>query len=244
MQRSLFLALLVMFLFLPSSGLVAGAPRSQPRVLILSSVEKQYPMQYLNQETAELQQAGYNVTFLTGNATTVGAIVAQLDRYSIVIWRTETYNLGNTTYWYLAQPANQTVLSSYGKPAGTIMAANGMVAVSADFFISMFGPKSLSNVKLAILVASVTFPIAQDFIAAGVETTIDFYPNNYYPSLTVSSSLFDWVIQSLVGYLTTGSMVKDAVYKTIYNYEYASSLDDSYLPPISYLGNGFLQITQ
>jgi len=36
--------------------------------------------------------------------------------------------------------------------------------------------------------------------------------------------------------------VRDAIYKTIYNYDYVGSLDDSYLPPISFLGDGNLQV--
>jgi len=244
MQRILFVALMAMVLFIASPGVMASAPKHQSQVLILSSTEKQYPMQYVNQETSEFEQVGYNVTFLTGNTITLSQLAAQLDHYDIVIWRTDTYFYGNTTYWYLGQPANQTVLAAYGKPSGAITAANGLLAVSADYFDTIFGPKSLANVKLAIVIASTSHDIAQEFIAAGVETTIDLYPNYYYPTLNVSTSLFDWVIQAVVGYLTTGSMVKDAVYNTIYNYEYASSLDDSYLPPVQYLGNGFLQITQ
>jgi hypothetical protein len=36
--------------------------------------------------------------------------------------------------------------------------------------------------------------------------------------------------------------VSDSIAKTIYNYEYVSSLNDIYLPPISFLGDGNLQI--
>jgi hypothetical protein len=79
--------------------------------------------------------------------------------------------------------------------------------------------------------------IAQVLITAGVKTTIDFYK-----TLAAPLSLFDWVTKSLIDYLTRGSTVRDSIAKTIYNYAYVSSLDDSYLPPISFLGDGNLQI--
>jgi hypothetical protein len=119
-----------------------------------------------------------------------------------------------------------------------------MLAVSADFLSSNFGPKSLANVKLAILISSMSITIAQIFILAGVKTTIDFYQEESLPGESVNPplSLFDWVTQSLVSSLTTGSTVSDSIAKTIYNYEYESSLNDIYLPPISFLGDGDLQI--
>ena len=146
------------------------------------------------------------------------------------------YVLGNTTYWYLGNEGNQTTYSE-AIGIGPIDVTNGMLGVSATFFSKTFAPNSLTHLKLAILISSMSITIAQEFIAAGVKTTIDFYQ-----SLTAPASLFDWVTWSLVGYLTTGSSVSDAINKTIYNYEYVSSLDDSYLPPISFLGNGNLQI--
>jgi len=225
---------------------MAMSPKAPSRVLILSSVESQYPMQYIVEVTAELQQAGYNVTFVKGAAITVSFITTQLDKYDIVIWRTGMYVLGNTTYWYLGEQANQTTQEAYAGAISirAIDVSNGMLAVSADFLSSNFGPKSLANVKLAILISSMSITIAQIFILAGVKTTIDFYQQESLPGESVNPplSLFDWVTQSLVRSLTTGSTVSDSIAKTIYNYEYASSLNDIYLPPISFLGDGNLQI--
>jgi hypothetical protein len=193
-------------------------------------------MQYLDQITTELKDAGYNTTFLSGSAITVHLLTTQLDQYDIVIWRTDTYVWGNTTYWYLGQQGNQTIgVGTIG--IGTIDATNGMLAVSGDFFSNIFGPNSLTHVKLAILASSMSITIGQAFIAAGAKTTIDYYENFDAPA-----GLFDWVTWSLIGCLTTGSTVSNAVYKTIYNYEYSGSLDAGYLPPISLLGNGNLQI--
>jgi hypothetical protein len=215
------------------------SPTAPPKVLILSSVESQYPMQYIVDVTADLKQAGYNVTFVKGTAITVSLITTQLNNYDIVIWRTDMYLHGNTTYWYVGEQANQTTLEAYAGAISsrTIDASNGMLAVSANFLSSNYGPKSLSNVKLAILISSNSITIAQIFIMAGVKTTIDFYQ-----ILNAPLNLFDWVTKSLVSYMTTGSTVSDAIAKTIFNYEYVSSLDDSYLPPISFLGDGNLQI--
>jgi hypothetical protein len=119
----------------------------------------------------------------------------------------------------------------------TIGVSNGMLAVSANFLSSNFGPTSLSNVKLAILISSMSITIAQIFINAGVRTTIDFFS-----PINAPLSLFDWVTESLVDYLTTGSTVSDAVSKTLYNFDYGSTPDDSYLPPLSFLGDGNLLI--
>jgi len=203
-------------------------------------------MQYIVEVTADLKQAGYNVTFVKGAAITVSFITTQLDKYDIVIWRTGMYVLGNTTYWYLGEQANQTTQDAYAGPISirTIEVSNGMLAVSADFLSSNFGPKSLANVKLAILISSMSITIAQIFISAGVKTTIDFYQEEPLQgeSNNAPLSLFDWVTESLVSSLTTGSTVSDSIAKTIYNYEYVSSLNDIYLPPISFLGDGNLQI--
>ena len=239
MQKALFFAVLVLAVLVPLHGSMAIAPKMQPKVLILSSVEKQYPMQYMVEITSELTQAGYNVTFLKDAAVTVNFVTTQLNKYDVLIWRTNMYVHGNTTYWYLGQPGNQTTAAAYARsiPIGTLDASTGVLGVSANFFSDTYGPKSLSHLKLAILISSMSITIAQIFLNAGVKTTIDFYQ-----TLTAPLSLFDWVTKSLVDYLTTGSTVSDSIAKTIYNYEYVSSLDDSYLPPISFLGDGNLQI--
>ena len=194
-------------------------------------------MLYLNKVTTELRDADYNVTYLSGSAITVNFIQTQLDQYDLLIWRTDIYVLGNTTYWYLGrQQVNET---SYAGTIGIspIAVTNGMVAVSASFFNKTYGSQSLTHMKLAILISSMSITIAQTFVAAGVKTTIDLYQN-----LDAPASLFDWITSSLVAYLTTGNTVRESIDKTIYNYEYVGSLDDSYLPPISFLGNGNLQI--
>jgi DNA-dependent RNA polymerase auxiliary subunit epsilon len=239
MQKVVFFALLALAVLVPLHGSMAIAPKMQPKVLILSSIEKQYPMQYMVEITNDLKQAGYNVTFLKDEAVTVNFVTTQLDKYDVLIWRTGMYVHGNTTYWYLGEAGNQTTVAAYARSIsiGTLDASTGVLGVSANFFSNNYGPKSLANIKLAILISSMSITIAQIFVNAGVKTTIDFYQ-----TLTAPLSLFDWVTRSLVGYLTTGSTVRDSIAKTIYNYEYVSSLDDSYLPPISFLGDGNLQI--
>ena len=239
MQKVVFFALLALAVLVPLHGSMAIAPKMQPKVLILSSIEKQFPMQYMVEITNDLKQAGYNVTFLKDEAVTVNFVTTQLDKYDVLIWRTGMYVHGNTTYWYLGERGNQTTVAAYARSIsiGTLDASTGVLGVSANFFSNNYGPKSLANIKLAILISSMSITIAQIFVNAGVKTTIDFYQ-----TLTAPLSLFDWVTRSLVGYLTTGSTVRDSIAKTIYNYEYVSSLDDSYLPPISFLGDGNLQI--
>jgi hypothetical protein len=193
-------------------------------------------MLYLDRVTTELKEAGYNVTFLSSSTISLNLFTAtQLDQYDIIIWRTDSYVLGSTTYWYVGLQNNETYSGAIG--IRTIDISNGMLAVDANFFSNNFAPNSLTHVKLAILMSSMSMTIAQSLIIAGVETTIDLYQ-----TLVAPASLLDWVTWSLVGYMTTGNDVRDSIYKTIYNYEYVSSQEDTYLPPLQFLGNGNLQI--
>jgi hypothetical protein len=194
-------------------------------------------MLYVDKVTLGLKEAGYNVTFLSSNTISLSLFTTtQLDQYDIIIWRTNTYVLGNTTYWYLGSQYNESYAGAIG--VRTIAVSNGMLAVNQNFF--NFSPNSLAHVKLAILMSSMSITIAQALIAAGVKTTIDLYQTIDWT--VAPPSLLDWVTWSLVSFLTTGNDVKDSIYKTIYNYEYAGSIEDSSLPPISFLGNGNLQI--
>ena len=239
MQKTMLFAFMALAIFVPPLGSTPISPSNQPRALIISSTQSQYPMLYSDKVTAELKQAGYNVTFLDSNTITLNLFTAaQLDQYEIVVWRTDTYILGNTTYWYLGEQNNESYAGSIG--VRTIAVTNGMLAVDQEFFTSNFAPNSLSNIQLAILMSSMSITIAESLIAAGVKATIDLYQAIDWT--IAPPSLLDWVTWSLVGYLTTGNDVSDSVYKTIYNYEYAGSISDSSLPPISYLGNGSLKI--
>ncbi len=239
MQRLFLFAIVALAIFIPAPSSTPISPKAPPSALILSSAESQYPMQYLTVMTAELRQIGYNVTFVKGTAITVSLLTTQLDKYDIIIWRTDMYELGNTTYWYLGEQANQTTMQANAGAISlrTIGVSNGMLSVSANFLSTNFGPTSLSNVKLAILISSMSITIAQIFLNAGVRTTIDFFS-----AINAPLSLFDWVTESLVDYLTTGSTVSDAVSKTLYNFDYGNTPDDSYLPPLSFLGDGNLLI--
>jgi hypothetical protein len=236
MQKSMLFAFMALAIFIPPLGSMPISPSNQPRALILSSTQNQYPMLYADRVTTELKEAGYNVTFLSSSTISLNLFTAtQLDQYDIIIWRTDSYILGNTTYWYLGLQNNETYTGAIG--IRSIAVANGMLAADADFFSYSFAPNSLTHVKLAILMSSMSMTIAQSLITAGVKTTIDLYQN-----LIAPASLLDWVTWSLIGYLTTGNDVRDSIYKTIYNYEYVSSQEDSYLPPLQFLGNGNLQI--
>jgi hypothetical protein len=170
-------ALVVLVILVPAPSSMATSPKESSRVLILSSVEGQYPMQYLDEMTAELKEVGYSVTVVRGTAITVSFITTQLDKYDIVIWRTDMYVLGNTTYWYLGEQANQTTSEAYAGQISlrTIDVSNGVFAISPGFLSNNFGPKSLANVKLAILISAMSITIGHIFIRAGVRTTIDFF---------------------------------------------------------------------
>jgi len=238
-QKTMLFAFMALAIFIPPLGSMPISPSNQPRALILSSTQNQYPMIYADRVTAELKEAGYNVTFLSSSTITLNLVTAaQLDQYDIVIWRTDMYVLGNTTYWYLGEQNNETYAGAIG--ARTIAVSNGMLAVNANFFSNNYGPNSLTHVKLAILMSSMSITIAQALIAAGVKTTIDLYQTIDWT--IAPPSLLDWVTWELVGFLTTGSDVSDSIYKTIYNFQYVGSTGNSFLPPISFLGNGNLKI--
>jgi hypothetical protein len=239
MQRTMLFAFMALAIFVPSLGSMPISPSNQPRALIISSTQNQYPMLYADRVTTELKEAGYNVTFLSSSTISLGLFTAaQLDQYDIIIWRTDSYVVGDTTYWYIGEQNNETYAGAIG--IKTIAVSNGMLAVNANFFNNTFGPESLTHVKLAILMSSMSITIAQALIAAGVKTTIDLYQTIDWT--VAPPSMLDWVTWSLVGYLTTGSDVSDSIYKTIYNYEYGTYTQSGYLPPLAFLGNGNLQI--
>ena len=239
MQKTVLFTFMALAIFIPPLGSMPISPSNQPRALILSSTQNRSPMLYADRLTTELKEAGYNVTFLSSNDIGLNLFTAtQLDQYDIVIWRTDMYVLGNTTYWYLGEQNNESYAGAIG--IRTIAVSNGMLAVSEQFFSSNFLPNSLTHIKLAILMSSMSITIAQTLIAAGVRTTIDLYQAIDWT--IAPPSLLDWATWSLVGYLTTGNDVNESIYKTIYNYEYAGSMSDSSLPPISFLGDGNLQI--
>jgi len=239
LQKNVLFAFMALAIFIPPLGSTPISPSNQPSALIVSSTQNQSPMLYLDRVTAELKQAGYNVTFLNSNTITLNLFTAaQLDQYEIIIWRTDTYMLGNTMYWYLGEQNNESYAGSIG--VRTIAVTNGMLAVNQQFFKTNFAPNSLSHIQLAILMSSMSITIAQSLIAAGVKATIDLYQAIDWT--IAPPSLLDWTTWSLIGYLTTGNDVSDSVYKTIYNYDFTGSISDSSLPPISYLGNGSLQI--
>jgi hypothetical protein len=239
MDRTMFFAFMALAIFIPPLGSMPISPGNQPRTLILSSTQNQYPMLYADTVATELREAGYNVTFLSSSSITLGLFTpVQLDQYDIVIWRTDSYTVGNTTYWYVGEQGNETYAGTIG--IRTVAILNGMVAVNSNFFSNNFGPNSLTHVKLAILMSSMSITIAQALIAAGVQTTIDLYQTIDWT--VAPPSMLDWVTWSLVGYLTTGNDVRDSIYKTIYNYEYGTYTESGYLPPLAFLGNGNLQI--
>ncbi len=235
MRKMVLFAFLTIVILLPLSGPMVVQAKAQPKALILSSLEKHSPMGHLDAVTQYLTSTGYNVTFISDTRVTIKLLTTGLNDYDVVIWRTDVYQRARTTYWYVGESAHQETLHAYASSlaVGWIDATNGILGVSVDFFRNNFGQNSLANVKVAILVSSMSISIANAFVKAGAKATVD-----YYASFTAPSSLFDYVTQSLVQYLAAGNTVNDSIAKTMNNFAIVGTPEDSYLPPISYLGDG------
>lgn len=218
--------------------------RSPKTAVILSSLDQVYPMgQYATDITYYLTHSGYLVTMLTNTQVTVEFLLTQLNNYSIVIWRTNTYTWKNVEYWYVGELASSGAETQYASDfaQGWISANAGMLGVSAGFFSEHFTSGMLSNVRLMILVSSDSHSFAESFIDAGA-TTVIFTTG----AISLAYGQIDDLTNEVVGSLSMGQNVNNAVYSAVSPYIQNSNpedqLDSSYTPPFWYQGNGTLTI--
>ena len=213
--------------------------------LIMSSLDNIEPFGYYGATIAEgLQAIGYSVTVLKDTQVTVGLLMSGLNNYNIIIWRTDTYQWAHRTYWYVGQIATPTALSEYaGDFADNVLDGHaGTIGASLTFFQKYFSTGSLSNVRLAFLLFSISDSIASAFIQAGAESVIFCVS-----SISLQFGVVDDLAAQVVAYLTAGDTLQEAVWTTISPYlsniPPEDPLDSTYAPPFWYLGDGSLTIT-
>ena len=212
--------------------------------VVLSSLEQVFPMgQYGTDIVYYLTHAGYQVTELTNTQVTVNFLLTQLDNYSIVVWRTNTYTWKHVEYWYVGQLDTPAIESQYSSDFGNgYMNGNaGILGVNLNFFTEHFTSGVLSNVLLMIVIATDSDSFAETLLNAGAGTVI--FANG---AVDLSFGQVDDLTTQVVAALCTGQNVYDAVYNVVSPYIQNSNpedpLDSSYTPPFWYEGNGTLTI--
>lgn len=218
----------------------------QGQALVLSSMNQTAPMGiYATDLIHYLSSGGYNVTYLTDGAVTVDFLLNNLNHYSVVIWRSNTFNWMHTLYWYLGERNNDGVEQKYASDfaAGWLNDHTGVVGINPDFVTNHFGQNTLTGVKLLMLVSSESTAIAQQFLTAGVSTII--YCNG---DISLQFGTFDDLIVQMTAYLVAGQTVYDAVYNTVSPFDQGTQqqqpiyLDTTYAPPFWFVGNDALTI--
>jgi hypothetical protein len=242
------MALLLMLTFSFNAGVNALPPpqhaQGQKQALILSSMNQTVPMGHYAQNLMYyLNKVGYTVTYLTDSMVTVDFLLNNMNQYSIVIWRTNTFNWIHTTFWYVGEKINSNTEQKYASDfaAGTLNDKTGIFGVSLDFINEHFGPGTLSGVKLLIFMASMGSGAAPIFINAGVSSVI--FCNGV---ISLQFGLLDTLTVQMVAYLSMGQDVNSAVYETISPYDQYQTpedeLDTTYAPPFWFAGNSTLTI--
>jgi hypothetical protein len=220
---------------------------SQPQktAVILDSLEQVYPMGFYGKMiVGELQSAGYTVTVLTNGNVTLDFLVSQLNNYNIIIWRTDAYTWMHREFWYVGQLSNGAIQEKYASDFtnGWINGNAGIVGVSLDFIYEHFTAKSLSNVKLAILMSTDSGVFAPVITSAGATSVI-----YCIGTISLSYSLIDDLTGQVLAYLVAGQSVYDAVYNTVSPFVNGSqpedNLDSTYAPPFYFAGDGTVTIT-
>jgi hypothetical protein len=217
----------------------------QKQAVILSSLDQVYPMAQYNKDiTHYLNQLGYQVTTLTDSEVTLNLLLTQLNNYSIIIWRTNTYTWKHVEYWYVGQLANSAVETQYATDfaQGWINGNAGILGVSMNFFTEHFTSGVLSNVKLMILMSSDSDVFASTFVNAGATTVI--FCNG---AIGLAFGEIDDLTNQVVAGLTMGQSVYTAVYGAVSpNVQHSNPddpLDTGYTPPFWYVGDGTLTLT-
>ena len=199
--------------------------------------------QYATDITYYLTHLGYQVTELTNQNVTISFLLTQLNNYSIVVWRTNTYTWKHVEYWYVGQVATPALEIQYANDFtyGFMNGNAGILGINLNFFTEHFISGMLNNVKLMIVIATDSDAFAQTLITAGAGTVI--FANG---QVDLSFGQNDDLITQVVASLYMGQNVYSAVYGVvspfIQNSNSEDPLDSSYSPPFWYEGNGTLTI--
>ena len=212
--------------------------------VILSSLEQVYPMgEYAKDITYYLTHLGYQVTELTNQNVTVNFLLTQLNNYSIVIWRTNTYTWKHIEYWYVGQLDTPALEIQYANDfANGFMNGNaGILGINLNFFTEHFLSGMLNNVKLMVVLATDSDAFAQTLVTAGA-TTVVFANGQVDLSFGQNDDLMTQVIASLYMGQNVYNAVFGVVSPFIQNANVEDPLDTSYSPPFWYQGDGTLVI--
>jgi len=231
-------------LSLPLAGTVSVNAQPQRKAVILSSLEQLAPMGiYRTYITTGLTHAGYNVTFLHDTQVTIDFLLTQLNNYNVILWRTNIYTFNHEKFWYVGERDNPATEQKYASDIATgwINVNAGTIGVSVDFFNNHFSSGSLGNVRLAVLISSMSSVIAPVLTNAGVSSVI--FCNGF---ITLTFGTMDDLTGLLISNLAYGQNVYDAVFNTVSPYSNTTPkdpLDTSYSPPFWFNGDSTLTIT-
>jgi len=248
--KKLLIALLIILSLSIPLGVNAFSPPTsaaeQKQALIISPLDATVPFGSRGASlTKTLKDSGYNVTSFADGAVNIDFLLRNLNNYSVIIWRTDTYEQGHALYWYLGEHVNSYLQQKYASDfmSGLLNAHAGIIGMSPDFISHYFNAGSLTHVKLLIFLASYGASIAPEFLAAGV-TTVIF--NNGVVSL--QSGLLDELTIMILGNLLVGRQnVQSAIYNTLSPLDQGQQptdpIDSTYAPPFWYIGDGTLTLT-
>ena len=214
------------------------------KVLILSSLQKLVPIRNedLTMITKPLTAAGYLITYLADDQITVKFVTTSLNNFDVIIWRTNTYVDGHTTYWYLGEAASAATLRDYSSDFASrwLDDSHGIIGANPTFFQNHLNARSLWRVKLAILVSSLSSSIGGFMLNAGARSVV-----TYSSSFSLQFSLVDNLTGTLVRYLSQGYNVGDAVTNTLAPYlmmQPRDPLDSIQVPQMAFSGDSAVTI--
>ena len=242
--------ILILIISIPLAANAVNPPPKhvlgQGQALVLSSLNQVFPMgTYAYNLIHYLTSAGYNVTYLTDSAITVDFLLNNLNRYSVIVWRTNIFTWVHTLYWYLGERNNDGVEQKYASDfaSGWLNDRTGIVGFTPDMITNHLGPNSLTGVRLMIFTASNGNSIAPIFQTAGVQSII--YCNG---PISIQYGLLDDLTVQMTAFLVQGQSVYTAVYNTVSPFSQGQLqqqpiyLDTTYAPPFWYIGDGTLTI--
>jgi hypothetical protein len=227
---------------LPANPISAQAER---KALILSPINELVPMRRLDLSDINdsLTQAGYTVTYASDTAVTLNLLTTQLNSYEVVILRTNVYDHFHVDYYYIGQLDNSATALSYASDfaSGALDNSHGHLGASISFFYNHFGPGSLSNVKLFILVTSMASALANILVHSGVKSVI-----NFDGVFSLQFGVVDYVTGTVLRFLANGYDVADSVSLTMapfLNLNLRDPIDYLSVPSLVYTGDYTVTIT-
>jgi len=222
-----------------------GSAQPQRNALILSPISSFDPWrpEDLARISSYLTQAGYAVTYLENTGVTLNFMTKQLNNYNLIIWRSQVYERNHITYYYIGQYDNAATEQVYASDfkSGALDSSNGIIGASVDFFANHVGQGSLTDVKLMVLIASMSDSLSGIFLSAGVRAIIEFTG-----VFSMQFGFADDIATGIFAYLTQGNSVENSVLNTVLPFQtmiLEDPLDSTNIPNVAYTGNAAVTIT-